>query len=325
MIDKTVPKKDYREHNGLFQVLDHQKVTDETGELYDIGKDYFGFDPYDKVPGPTYKADTTPDLIYIADTYGVYDDDLEERPDGEKSTLLYGGIDLLEWNAVMESKSEQTTLIAEFNTFASPTEKSVSSIMQKNLGVSWDGWTGRYFPDFESDEVPDWLIREYEQQSGKEWAFKKSGIAFGHDSGKVVVLDHTASKGKVRFTPTELGAEQFPSMKNSPYLYWFDIVEPLEGSKELASYSFDLTEKGKSMLQEAGIPTEFPAIMHNPSNKTYYFAGDFADYEKRAFTRWIGLPKLYQFFSTDVSEFYWKSYFPMISEIITQIDNEKVR
>lgn len=325
VIDKTVPKKDYREHNGLFQVLDYEKVVDKSGELYDIGKDYFGFDPYDGVAGAKYQVDTVPDLIYITDTYGVYSDDLEENPDGERSTLIDGGMGLLEWNAIMASKSEQTTLIAEFNSFASPTEEDVSKIMQENLGVHWDGWIGRYFPDFESDEVPVWLIVDYEKQYGKKWAFENDGLAFVHNAGRVVVLDNTANDGEVRFTPTNQGAADFPAMRSAPYTYWFDIIKPLEGSVELAHYTLALEDKGKSLLEDAGIPTAFPAIVHNASTKTYYFAGDYADYEKRAFTKWQGFPKIYPYFAAESSSFYWRSFFPVMSEIITQVNDEKVR
>ncbi len=324
VIDKTVPKKDYREHNGLFQVLDYEKVIDASGELYDIGKDYFGFDPYDKVPGPIYKTEKTPDLIYVTDTYGVYDDDLDDIPDGERSTIIDGGMTLLEWNAIMASKSEETTLIAEFNSFASPTEESVSNIMQKNLGVQWTGWTGRYFPDFSNEEVPAWLIQEYEAQYEKSWNFTNEGIALNHSSGKVVILDHKASEGIIEFAPTAEGKKQFSSMGKAPYMYWFDIVEPNTDTTELARYTLNLSEKGTALLKDAGIPTEFPAIVHNANSKTYYFAGDFADFDKRAFTKWQLFPKFYQLFATDTSEFYWNSYFPMLSKILNEISDEKV-
>lgn len=79
------------------------------------------------------------------------------------------------------------------------------------------------------------------------------------------------------------------------------------------------------MLQDAGIPTEFPAIVHNPTTKTYYFAGDYADFEKRAFTKWQGFPKMYPYFASDLSEFYWKIYFPLFSDILNQINDEKAR
>lgn len=325
VIDKTVPKKDYREHNGLFQVLEHEKVVKPTGELYDIGKDYYGFDPYDKVPGPTYEADSVPDLIYVTDTYGVFSDDLEEEPTGKRSELIDGGITLLEWNAIMASKTENTTLIAEFNSFASPTEETVSKIMQKNLGVKWNGWIGRYFPDFDNEEVPQWLIEEYEQQYDQKWQFDGEGLAFVHNEGKIIVLDDEASNGTILATPTQEGKKKFPSIKRAPYMYWFDIVEMEQGSQELAHYSFNLNDKGNAQLKEAGIPREFPAIVHNPEKKTYYFAGDYADFEKRAFTKWQGLPQIYPYFATDISEFYWKLYFPLLSDILKQINDEKVR
>lgn len=325
VIDKTVPKKDYREHNGLFQVLDYEKIVDSSGKPYDIGKDYFGFDPYDGVPGVTYDVDSSPDLIYVTDTYGVYSDDLEDNPAGKRSELIDGGMTLLEWNAIMASKTEHTTLLSEFNSFASPTEESVSTIMQKNLGVRWDGWIGRYFPDLSNDEIPDWLITEYEEQTGQKWTFKDEGLAFVHNKGEIVVLDEKGNNGQVEAIPTKLGKDKFPSIRTTPYLYWFDIIEPLAGTDELARYSLNLTETGTSIVKKAGIPTEFPAIVHNSSNQTYYFAGDYADFEKRAFTKWQGFPKMYTYFASDLSEFYWNMYFPMMSDILNQIHEEKER
>ena len=323
VIDKTVPTKDYREHNGLFQVLDYEKVVDPSGELYDIGKDYYGFDPYNQAAGEPYTSSETPDVIYVTDTYGVFEDDLEDGSTGKRSRVVDGGLGLLEWNAIMANKTENTTLLAEFNSFASPTEPSVSAIMQKNLSVQWDGWIGRYFPNFKSDEVPAWLIHDYEEQSGQPWSFSQDGLAFVHTSGEVVVLDNTSSTGGVELELTEEGQQRFPSVVGAPYLYWFDIVEPIEGAQELARYSFQLTDKGTSRLREAGIPTDFPAIIHNAENKTYYFAGDYADFDKRAFTKWQGLPKVYPYFATDLAEFYWKTYFPLLSHIIQDIYDEK--
>ncbi|WP_062197103.1 hypothetical protein [Massilibacterium senegalense] len=323
VVDKTVPKKDYREHSGLFWILKNEKIVKSDGELYDIGRDYFGYDPYDQKPLPPYQAKQPLDLIYIADTYGVYSNDLQEKPDGERSKHIYGGMDLLEWNAVMDSKEKQTTLIAEFNSFATPTDRIARDVMQQNLNIEWSGWTGRYFANLNSDEIPPWLIRNYESQYKKKWKFDGSGIAFVHISDKVVVLDESESDGFVSFELTNDGEKQYKNVSASKYMYWFDVVKPINGSVVEAEYKLLLTKEGKKELKDANIPTTFPAVIHHNENNTYYFAGDYADFPKQAFAKWQGSPLLFWVFANDDSAFYWRSYVPLMKEILDDIKEQK--
>ncbi|NGP45356.1 hypothetical protein G4V62_10470 [Bacillaceae bacterium SIJ1] len=326
VVDKTVPKTDYREHNGLFMILENKKIIHDSGSFrgqnYDLGRDYFGYDPYDQEESHKL-PESNLDLIYITDTYGVYQNDLEEKPDGQRSSYIYGGVDLTEWNMIIGHKAENTTLIAEFNSFATPTEEVTSDIMQKNLGVQWNGWTGRYFIDLSSDEVPPWLIANYEKQYDDNWTFAGEGIAFVHTSDRVVVLNDKEHDGKVTFEFNEKGQEKFPKAEDSYYMYWFDIVQPNEGSAILANYSLNISEKGKALLKENSIPSTFPAIVYQEHENTYYFAGDYADYPNKALTKWAGLNDVLKFFANGYNQFYWWTYVPMMNEIIDTIVKEK--
>lgn len=322
-MDKTVPKKDYREHQGLFMVLESKKVIRKDGELYDVGLDYFGYDPYDQKSFPSYNKKGPLDLIYIADTYGVYSDDLQKNPDGEKSKFIYGGMELLEWNAIMNSKGKDTTLIAEFNTFAAPTEDVPRRVIEDNLGVDWSGWTGRYFPKLDSSEVPDWIKNVYEEKYKEKWGFKGMGIVFSHRLGDIVVLNKDESKNSVEFKLTEEGQEKFKNAKDAYYGYWFDIISPVAGGKTLANYKLKVSKAGEKKLNKAGIPLEFPAVIHNQSKKTYYFAGDYADFPKRQFTKWQGSNQLYKTLLTKHKGFYYRTYVPIMNEILEEIIAEK--
>lgn len=322
VIDKTVPKKDYREHKGLFNVMESMKVVRPDGELYDLGQDYYGYNPYDQVATEPFRARPV-DMIYVADTYGVFSDDLLDEPDGKRSELLYGGMELLEWNELMASKEQHTTLIAEFNSFASPTSEEVSQIMQKNLGIHWTGWIGRYFPDLSNEEIPQWLIGNYKKQTENEWLFAGPGMAFVHANGEVVVLDGQENKSAVQFELTESGEKKFPRVYSSAYQYWFDVVKPVDDTEVLATYQFDLSEKGSSVLQEAGIPENFPAVLYQENQQTYYFAGDYADFDKKPIIRWQGIHTVYKYFAKDVSSFYWQTYFPMMETILDEAHERK--
>ena len=323
VIDKTVPLQDYREHNGLFWILEHYKIIKPDGELYDIGRDYFGYDPYDQKANESFHADRPLDLIYIADTYGVYNDDLKELPEGERSKKLYGGMNLLEWNKIIESKLATTTLIAEFNSFASPTDETTRSVMEKNLGIKWSGWTGRYFDDLNNDDIPPWLIRNFEQQYEKKWMFDGAGLAFVHTSDKVIIVESNGTKENVTFQMTEQGLERFVEVQSSPYMYWFDIVAPIEGSSILGEYELHISNEQKKILEDNGIPLNFPAIIHNQNNKTYYFAGDYADYKEKTFAKLLGIDRFLKVFANGDSDFYWSTYVPLMNKVLEQIIVEK--
>lgn len=315
VVDKTVPKEDYREHNGLYWILENNKIVRPNNELYDISKDYVGYDPIQQKENKSYNAKQTYDLIYIADTYGVYNDDLKEKPEGERTKKLYGGITTDEWQTIIKSKGKDTTLIAEFNSLATPTVEATRNIMERDLGIEWSKWIGRYFNDLNSYEVPQWLIRNYETQYKQKWNFDGPGLTFVHTSDKVVVLEMNHDDQSVTFHVTKQGQKQFDNVKSTNYMYWFDIVSPVEGSEVLAEYELNINSEGQNQLKNAGIPTEFPAIIHNEKNKSYYFAGDYADYPSTLFARWEKTQLLINKITGD-KEFYWSTYVPLMNELL---------
>ena len=49
---------------------------------------------------------------------------------------------------------------------------------------------------------------------------------------------------------------------------WFDIILPTEGSTVIADYEWSLTNDGKHILEEKGVPTEFAGVMRNTLTPT---------------------------------------------------------
>lgn len=319
IIDKTVPNTDYREHKGLLWFLTNEKIVKENGKLYDRGVDYFGYDPYEGQPMEPYKYAEKKDLIYVSDTYGVYSDDLKIVSEGERSELIYGGMDLAEWNEIMKTKSDSNVLIAEYNSFATPTNEAVRKVMEKDLNVQWSEWIGRFFPDLNSEEVPPWLKTNYESQYNKEWTFKQGGLALVHNSDRVVIIDEKQMNSLVQFQPTNLGKEKFEGISNSTYPYWFDIVEPVNDAVVLAEYKINVNEEAEKELVEQGIPTIFPAITFHEDNQIYYFSGDFADYTKDNLMKWQGSEKIMRIFSNEDSDFIWAAYIPVMRQIVNEL------
>lgn len=336
VLDKTVPDTSYREHRGLFWVLNNSRYVKEDGSFYHYSSDYYGYHPGTKTRSYTIKdlpvVLPQTDLIYITDTYGVYEDDLHEVSMGERSNLIYGGLKRGEIDTIREALYGGATLIAEFNTFADPTNPHERELSYELLGVRWSGWIGRYFSDLDGDEIPPWVQVDYQRQYGREWTYTGGGFLFVHESSALLVLqlhkDTTSLGSKIHFT--QQGIDFFHLKRGATYSYWFDIVIPDSESYVLATYAIQLTEEGERRLQERGIPLTFPAIVKNKTNHytSYYFAGDYADnaevssFYQIAFwdhiRRWLSIDHL-----ENLNAFYWRIYVPMMKRILSSIEERE--
>ncbi|MBN8210231.1 hypothetical protein JI666_15875 [Bacillus sp. NTK071] len=331
IIDKTVPDHTYREHKGLTWILNYKKWVREDGSSYSPKDDYAGFHPG---TGKSYDITKFPeslvgkDLIYLADSYGVYEEDFYgSNSDGDRSALIYGGMKEEEVSVISEAVQKGSTFIAEFNAFGSPTENGAREDLSSLLNLEWSGWIGRYFEDLsQGGEVPAWAISNYEKQNEKKWDFTKAGLIFvNEDDSIIVVEEEDIGEDTVQFTFNEEGKTllQKSNVKGSmSYHYWFDIVEPLNSEEVLANYTLDVNKETKQRLEEKGIPLTFPAVVHH--NQTYYFAGDYADRESEFdFYQYKGLPTINRLLMTGDNEtleaFYWKMYMPLMEAILRNV------
>ncbi|OAO81444.1 hypothetical protein TAF16_0754 [Anoxybacillus flavithermus] len=92
IINKTVPDETYREHAGLVWLLNQQKYVKPNGTRYKLSKDYVGFMPNGKKERPWPTSLQPYDVIYVADTYGVYENDFtaeKKRETLEKSVWRF--------------------------------------------------------------------------------------------------------------------------------------------------------------------------------------------------------------------------------------------
>jgi hypothetical protein len=330
ILDKTVPDQSYREHKGIIWLLNHLKYKKDGNEVYQADQDYFGFIPTDNPP--VFQTRDMPndlskyDVLYVADSYGVYEDEyLNENPEGNRSTLLYGGMTREEVNRINSSLVEHNqTLIAEFNTFGSPTEQQTREDFYQLLNVRWTGWMGRYFDDLSNNEVPVWLKENYEKQYAKDYSFKGNGLVFVNEEDQVIVLTgQDLSGAPVQFKLNQSGAKAYSFNETYQYNYWFDVIEAMDPNEVQANFELSLTKSGKEKLENEDIPLAFPAVIHHvaKSYDSYYFAGDFADQENLpAFYQMKGITWWQKLFSFEkkgrTDTFYWKAYVPMMKEIL---------
>lgn len=336
ILDKTVPDTTFREHKGLMWLLNYWKYVKNDMTAYSLQNDYFGYVPGKGEPYTVRDLDMSEryDLLYITDTYGVYKDDISDiTPQGNRSEKVYGGLQPADMEQIKNAIYKGTSLIAEFNTFGSPTDTAVKKALYELLGVRWSGWIGRYFPDLSGGgELPDWAKSNYEKQTGKKWTFQGPGFLFVNDDDLVEVLEEgkdTGKRGNV-FTLTEKGEDFIGSSVETRYNYWFDVIEAEDSQGILANYHLDLTEAGQKKLQALGIPSTFPAVIQNDTGAytSYYFAGDYADnndvpgfYQAAWLDR--ALSAVAWDSGKDQTSFYWKAYRPLMKRIFEEIAEKK--
>ncbi|WP_409253142.1 hypothetical protein V1502_04205 [Bacillus sp. SCS-153A] len=330
ILDKTVPQEDYREHSGLTWLLNHWKIVKPGDSSSYQLTDYAGWHPEspkdEKIEELNLSAEK-PDLIYIADTYGVYP---EQKKNSERGNdPIYGGLTQDEVYQIDQAlKVNGSTLVTEFNTLASPTGEKAKKAMYGLLGIEWSGWTGRYFNELDpakSPELPNWIVDSYQAQAS-EWAFSGPGFVFSHEDERLFILeenDHYTEKG-IWIEYNESGKELFGLDVSPAYGYWFDIIHT-NSAEALGSYQMDLTQKGREMFKEYGIPDSFPAVtlLKQNQSKRYYFAGDFVDTGSTpAIHQYIGLDSIQKIFTFEKKNrpqtFYWRAYVPMMEAILRE-------
>ncbi len=322
VVDKTVPLTNYREHARLMWLLSQAKVPTQEGRLlWNKTRDYVGYDP--KTSEVTQLKDTdleNRDLLYIADTYGVYRlDYATERNQVEHLELnpkIYGGLNPDEVAVVERFVRAGGRLICEFNSFASPTTGEVRRRMEKLLHLRWTGWIGRWQHDF-SDyrEIAEWIRKRWEAQFQRKWDLVGPGLIFIHDSGRVLALRQGLEMD--RGIPMVLHYED----QQLPYLYWFDIVAADHEEDVRAHYELKPTEAGRKLLDHFGIPVEFPAVIHDDAFKYGYLSGDYADQETALDPPWLGgITKVRNWMSRaglihDDMRLTWQIYVPTMEKL----------
>ncbi len=337
VVDKTVPFPTRIEHRSLYWLLDYLKIVKPDGQPYDRDEDYLGAFPGPE-PGdrPQRTIDLTAgaargaDLLYLVDTYGVYEEDLASGPEMkaalERSPKIYGGLEPAEARAVREAVEAGRSVILEFNTFASPTGAGARQQIEQLLGVRWTRWIGRFFHDLSNEEeVPQWMRDNYEREWKQPWEFNGAGYVLLRDDLECEVFQLEREVERIGLT-IEREQPVDPLLNEAhdgvAYPYWFDIVEPQARSETLASFLWHVTPGGELRLRERGLPLRFPAVVRGPAGNAYYFAGDFADnpmpdppvrvagyLELRKWTESIKL-------APSEESFYWRFYAPMMRRLL---------
>ncbi|PQP83704.1 hypothetical protein C0Q44_03170 [Paenibacillus sp. PCH8] len=328
IIDKSRPDLSYQGHKGLVWLLNQQKIVQHTGEHYSYEEDYYGFDILEGVPRvkrllPDEVTDT--DLIYLTANRSS----LSEIKDERRQDGIYEGITTYDVQKIREAAYKGVTIVAEYSALANTASPMTREQLYPILGVNSSGWQGKSVSDLQSlKEVPRWIRANYEQREKKAWSYHGAGILLVQVDGQVMVLEKgtDVKTENVQLEFTQQGRDWSGISQDIYYNGWFDIIVPEpKSSTTLAWCKTDLTETGQQKLVNAGIPSEFAALVrYDDDNQSYYMAGSFGEMKQYSFWRriqgWdIVRAKLTPNQKDIPDMFYWKVYVPVMKHILQEV------
>jgi hypothetical protein len=309
------------------------------GDLYDVDKDYYGFFPLN---GKSQEFDfrsvriheiekisNTYDMLYYADTYGVYYNEWYKKgnADVKHTQKVYGGLNQNDYLLLKEMKEQGKLIITEFNLYNAPTNGLIREKVENMFGLNWSGWTGKYFSSLDTanaNNFPKWIVNLYQEQNNNQWPYKNAGIVMVHKFGTIMILEQGTHLNKeIPFILAKQEAiERFGVPEMVHYPQWFDITFSGDKNNVLANFKIHVNASGDSLLRHYNLKPVFPAVIeHKNDYNFYYFGGDFAENTINSNTAYFeGYHNLVSLFNGSNYEksnkFYWQFYLPMTTTIL---------
>ena len=338
IVDKTVPTLEREHHKPFTWILTNERfVKKENRASYSFTKDYFGFFPQRPLRDKKWDRNdyrladiinlaNKNDAIYFTDTYGVFFNDwFRGINKSRKSRKIYGGLNNTDFLLLKEMKDRNRLIIMEYNSFDYPTAEFESFRTQEKLGITFSGWTGKYFSSLDTTikDFPIWMTAMYRKEYKKPWKFTKAGIVILKERDIVVLEDGIHLKNSLpQIITDESSAKKYGVLSKVAFDQWFDIIDPLQ-NKVISKFKIETTPEGDTLLSSNGLMSEFPAVVQEPvAQRIYYFSGDFATYDIPFWTaRLKGVDKLkgiiYSDKPEDTRRFFWLYYKPLINGIFS--------
>jgi hypothetical protein len=344
VVDYTVPFDNYREHSGLFWLLNHEKVRapvppqaagKDYAEPWQPARDYVGYRPSDR-DHPLRLSHVNrrgTQLIYVTDTYGVYRGDLlhidTRSAEMDYTPLVFGGLSSGDTYALSDFVGQGGMVVAEFNTFCEPTGLDERKRMEDLFGVDWTDWVGRVFADpYDTDDVPHWLPREFAKQYPGATLPRSPILLLAERTGRLLVLPGPSIADVApRVVMTGAGAQRYPqAAHDAPYYFWFSIMRARAGTTVYAQLLLPNIEGVTQLLGSLGLGLAPPALTERDvgTGRAIYFAGDFADmdFEPGSYERADAISdnaeRLSALTGMTTAPAFWLFYAPVVQQLLSE-------
>lgn len=337
VVNYTVPTDKYRNHLGLFWLLNHLKITDqlEKGKLWRKEDDYVGFRP-GLVNGGTrlHEANLSLyDWVYVVDTYGVWLEasnvgTTEVATPGERPKLVFGGLAMRDVEELSYFAGRGKNIILEFNSFDGPTQREPREAAESLVAVRTTGWAGCFLPNpSDNTSVPAWFPRLFASKHPGKPLPSGPAMLFIHTDGRMLLLDgERFERTMPSLVMTEAGRKRFPGVRGTPpYFGWFSIVLAGSGVETLAELRLPTPDHWKKRLEKNQIPDSFPLLTSYQSGGSYryYLAANLSNMDEVPdMYQMAGLPWLEAAVHRRRDSFsfgpaYWQFFVPLMRHILT--------
>lgn len=339
ILDKTVNTTERIDHKSFTWLLNNNRFVKSDNKSYSLSKDYYGFFPVDiKNEIFDFKSirisevedyATNFDVAYYTDCYGVYSFEwYKGKTKPIRSQKVYGGLNQNDYLLMKKMIELNKLIIAEYNMFSTPTNALVRSKTEDLLGISWSGWSGKYFSTFDVTDQngpEEWMKNLFESQHLGVWPNNQSGIILINNDGliEVLVLDQHLNSSLPIIKSTAESVTRFNLKDNVPYEQWFEFIDAGENNV-VSNFFLDVNSEGKDILQKIGLSNEFPATIEGSKSKNfYYFCGDFAENNAKIWTsKLMGARGINHFLSRfnnrNEAQFFRYYYSPLIDKILQE-------
>jgi hypothetical protein len=339
LVDKTVVTLEREHHKSFSWIINNERfVKKENKRSYSYKEDYYGFIPLRPLREMKSKKNEyrladlinlakNNDAIYFADTYGVFFNDwFGAFTKSRRSRKIYGGLNGNDNILLKEMKDRNKLIILEYNSFDYPTTQFESVRAQEKLGITFSGWTGKYFSslDTTSSDFPIWMTDMYRKGYKKPWSFTRPGIVFLNEKDIIVLEEGIHLKNPMPHIITDgANSAKYGVTGSVAFDGWFDIIDPLN-NKTISKFKIETTRLGDTLLAGKNLVRQFPAVIQDSvSQRIYYFSGDFAKSNVPFWTsRFKGVDKLKRILYSDKTEdtrrFFWLYYKPLINSIFSE-------
>lgn len=344
ILDKTVNTLDRQEHKSFTWLLNNSRFVMPNKKSYSYTKDYYGFFPVDidnevfdfkslRINEVDSYAEAY-DIAYYTDCYGVYSFEwYKGKTKPIRSQKVYGGLNQNDYLLLKKMLNTGKLVLAEYNMFSTPTNALVRSKTEDLLGISWSGWSGKYFETLDISEAngpPEWMKNLFESQHMGIWPNDQQGIVLINNDGLIEVLvleKHIKSRFPI-IQSNDNAIERFGLTQNINYEQWFEFINP--GNNQVhSSFFIDVTEQGKETLKRIGLSNVFPAVIEgNGDEKYFYFCGDFAENPAKIWNaklyggKWMN-HFIYRFNQSNRAKFFRYYYTPLLNGILNEYYNSK--
>lgn len=340
ILDKTVHSLDRLKHRSLTWVLANDRIVKKDNKRkYLLRKDYYGFYPIKPLRSKQFRRNDirlvnvidiaeSSDVLYYADTYGVFFNDWYQGINrSRRSRKLYGGLNNTDYLMLVEMRKRNKLVILEYNSIDYPTNAFEKyRVETDHYKMKTSGWTGQYYESLDSADVEPWLVSMHSKKYRTSWNYKNPGIVFLKGEADVVILEEGKDLNNALpyITTDPIWVEKYGVAEKVPYTGPFDIIDAGETNAVLSSFNFDVTEEGESILDRfLMISPQIPAVIADTATMhTIYFCGDFATGKMPPWTASFGSLNILKgllYSKDDINDprrFFWLYYRPLLEGIL---------